>query len=109
MVAEIFDASVCACCGHRCPHNDMQINLKDTTDPSMLEILISCEADTIKRLSRICLSTSPNDYVIHDSNIRKYVFDIGNLCHTSLSKAGPRLPEMCLIPYDFGPWPSRII
>jgi hypothetical protein len=27
MVAEIFDTSVCACCGHRCPHSDIQIGL----------------------------------------------------------------------------------
>ena len=43
MVAEIFDASVCACCGHQCPHSDMHIGLTDTTDPNILEILISCE------------------------------------------------------------------
>ena len=30
MVAEIFDSSVCACCGHRFPHSDMQIGLTDT-------------------------------------------------------------------------------
>ena len=44
MVAEIIYCSVCACCGHRCPHSDMQIGLKDTTDPNILKILISCEA-----------------------------------------------------------------
>jgi hypothetical protein len=47
MVAEIFDASVCACCGHRCPHTDMQIGLTDITDPNILQILISCEKETI--------------------------------------------------------------
>ena len=55
MVAEIFDTSVCACCGHRCPHRDMQIGLKDTTDPNILEILISCETETITHPSRIRL------------------------------------------------------
>ncbi len=25
MVSEIFYASVCACCGHRCPHSGMRI------------------------------------------------------------------------------------
>ena len=30
MVAEIIYSSVCVCCGHRCPHRDMQIGLKDT-------------------------------------------------------------------------------
>ena len=58
MVAEIFDSSVCACCGHRCHHKDVQIGLKDPIDPKMLEILISCETNTIKRPSRIRLSTS---------------------------------------------------
>ena len=53
MVAKIFDSSVSACCGHRCPHIDMQTSLKDTTDPHILEILISCETETIKRPSRI--------------------------------------------------------
>ena len=43
MVAEIFDASVCACCGHRCLLRDIQIGLKDTADPNILEILIFCE------------------------------------------------------------------
>jgi hypothetical protein len=58
MVAEILDASLCACCCHRCPHIDMQIGLKDTTDPNILKILISCETKTIKGPSRIRLSTS---------------------------------------------------
>ncbi len=70
----------------------MQIGLKDTTDPNILEILISCETGTIKRPSRIRLSTSPNDYVIYDSYIGKSVFDICNLCHKSLSEAEPKLP-----------------
>jgi hypothetical protein len=106
MVAEIFDASVCACCGHRCLHNNIQISLTDITNPNILEILISCETEKIKRPSRIRLFTSSNDCVIHDSYIRKSVFDICNLCHKSLSKAKPRLPEMCLETYDVGPWPS---
>jgi hypothetical protein len=106
MVAEIFDASVCACCGHRCPHNDMQIGLTDTNDLNILEILISCEAEKIKRPSRIRLSTSSNNYVIRDSYIGKSAFDIHNLCHKSLSKAEPKLPEMILKTYDVGPWPS---
>jgi hypothetical protein len=84
----------------------MQIGLKDTADPNILEILISCETETIKRPSRIRLSTSPNDYFIHDSYIGKSVFDICNLCHKSLSKAEPKLPEMCLKTYDVGHWPS---
>ena len=87
MVDEIFDAFMFACCGHRCPHNDMQIGLTNTTDPNILEILISCETETIKRPSRIRLSTSPNGYAIHDSYIGKSVFDICNLRHKSLSKA----------------------
>jgi hypothetical protein len=90
MVAEIFCASVCACCGRRCPHIDMQIGLKDTTDPNILEILISRETEKIKRPSRIRLSTSSNDYAIHDSYIGKSVFDICNLCHNSLSNIEPK-------------------
>ncbi len=78
MVAEIFDSSVCACCGHRCPRIDMQIGLTNTTDPNILEILISCETEAIKHPSRIHLSTSLNDYVIHDSYIGKSIFDIDN-------------------------------
>ena len=38
MVAEIFDSFVCACCGHRCPHRDMQIDLTDTAYPNILEV-----------------------------------------------------------------------
>ena len=106
MIAEIFYFSVCACFGHRCPHNGMQIGLKDTTDPNILEILISCETKTSKRPSRICLSTGPNVYVFHDSYIGKSIFDICKLCHKSLSKVEPKLPEMCLKTYDVGPWPS---
>jgi hypothetical protein len=106
MVAEMFDSSVCACCGNRCPHKDMQIGLKDTADLNILEILISCETETMKRPSRIRLSTSPNDYVIHYSYIGKSVFDICILCHKYLSKAEPKLLEMCLNTYDVGPWPS---
>ena len=51
MVAEIFYSSVCACCGHRCPYKDMQIDLTNTTDPNILQILISCETKTIKHPS----------------------------------------------------------
>ncbi len=54
MVAEIFNSSVCACCGHRCPHSDMQIGLTITIDPNILEIPNSCVTKTIKRPSRIC-------------------------------------------------------
>jgi hypothetical protein len=93
MVAEIFYSSVCACCGHQCPHSDMQIGLTYTTDPNILEIVISCERKTIKRPSRIRLSISSKDYVIHDSYIGKLVFDICNLCYKSLSKAEPQLPD----------------
>ena len=39
ILAEIFDSSVCACCGHRCPHSDMQIGLANTIDPNILVIL----------------------------------------------------------------------
>ncbi len=73
-IAEIIDSSVCACYGHRCPRTDMQIGLKDTTDPNILKILIFCETETIKCPSRIRLSTSSNDYVIHESYIGKSVF-----------------------------------
>ena len=82
---------------------DMQIGLTNTTYPNILEILISCETEKIKRPSRIRLSTSPNDYVIHDSYIGKSVFDICNLCHKSLSKVESKLLEMCLKTYDVGP------
>ncbi len=67
MVAEICYSYVCACCGHRCPRSDIQIGLIDNTDPSILEIFISSETETIKRPSQIYLSTSSNDYAIHDS------------------------------------------
>ncbi len=74
MVAEIFDSSVCACCGHRCPHSGKQIGLTDTTYPNILEILISYETEKIKRPSRIRVSTSLDDYVIHVSYIGKMFF-----------------------------------
>ena len=63
----------------------MQIGLKDTTDPNILEILISCETETIKRPSRIRLFTSLDDYGLHDLHIGKMFFYICNLCHKSLS------------------------
>jgi hypothetical protein len=81
----------------------MQIGLTDTTDPNMLEILISSETETIERPSRIRLSTSSNDYVIHDSYIGKSVFDICNLCREYLSKDEPQLREICLNTYEVGP------
>jgi len=59
---DIFDASMCACCGRRCPHIDMQIGLTYTTYPG---------TDHEPGPSRICLSTSSNSYVIHDSYIGK--------------------------------------
>jgi len=64
----------------------MQIGLTNIIDPNILEILISSETNNIKRTSRISLFQIPNDYVIHYSYIAKYVFDICNLCHKSLSK-----------------------
>jgi hypothetical protein len=72
----------------------------------ILDILISCGTEKIKRPSRIRLSTSLNDYVIPYSYIGKSFFDICNLCHKSLSKAEPKLLEMCLKTYDIGIWPS---
>jgi hypothetical protein len=109
MVVEIFYASVCACCGHRCSHYfNMQINLTDIFNPNILEALISSETKVIKRHTRIRLSTSANDYVIHDSYIRKSVFNICNSCHEFLSKAEPQLPEMFLKPYDVGPCRLRL-
>jgi len=55
----------------------MQISLTDTIDPNTLELLICSETKIIKRPSRIRLSTSSNDYVIHNSYIVKSViFDI---------------------------------
>jgi hypothetical protein len=86
MVAEIYSSSVCACCGHRCPHNIMQIGLTDTIDPYILGLLISSETKSVKRPSRIRLSTSINGYVIYNSYIGRLVFDIFNVCHKSLSK-----------------------
>jgi len=86
----------------------MNIGLADTTDPNILELMISSEAETSKRHSRIRLSTCSNDYVIHSSYIRKSVFDICNVCHKSLSKNEPQLPKMCLKTYDVGPWPSLL-
>jgi hypothetical protein len=98
---------MCACYGQRCPHKYMQIGLTNTTDFNILEILISCETEKIKRPSQMVLSTtSSNDYVNHDSYIGKSVFDICNLCHKSLSKAEPKLPEICLKTHNVGHWPS---
>jgi len=108
MVAEIFNSFVCVCCDNRRPPNIMQIGLTDTIDPNILELLISSETDSIKRPSRIRLSKSSNDYVIHNSYIGKSVFDICNVCHKSLSKKEPQLIEMCLKTYDVGPGPSLL-
>ena len=41
MIAEIYNSSVSACCGHRCPHNIMQTGLTHNIDPTILELLIS--------------------------------------------------------------------
>ena len=35
MVAEIIDSSVCACCGHRCPHKDTKIGLTNNETTSI--------------------------------------------------------------------------
>ena len=69
------------CCGHRCPHGDMQIGLTDIIDPNILELLISSETKPIKRPSQMRLSISSNDYVIQDSYVGKSVFDNCKLCH----------------------------
>ncbi len=69
MVVEIFDDSVCTCCGKRCSQIDMQIGLTITIDPNILKIMISSESKIIKRPSRIHLSTNSNDYVICDSTL----------------------------------------
>ena len=92
MAAEIFYSSFCACCGHRCPHHIMQNGLTNIIDPNILELLMSSETESIKCLSRIRLSTSLNDYIVHNSYIGKPVFDICNVCHKSLNKKKPQLP-----------------
>ena len=71
MAAEIVYSCVCACCGHRSPHNIMQIGLTYTIDQNILERMMTNETERIKCPSRIRLSTSSNDYVIHNSYIRK--------------------------------------
>jgi hypothetical protein len=106
MVAAIIDASVCACCGMRRPHTEMKLGLTDTSVPNILEVLISSVTEIIKRPTQIRLSTSSNDYVIHNSYVGKAAFDICNLCHKSLSKREPEVPELCLKRIDVGPWPS---
>ena len=40
MVAKIIYSSMCACCGYRCPHSDMQIGLTYTTYPNILEVVL---------------------------------------------------------------------
>ena len=51
MVAESCNSFICACCGHRCPRNIMQIGLTDIVDPNILELLISSETENVKRPS----------------------------------------------------------
>ena len=50
MIKEIFYSSVCACCGHRYPHNIMQIGTADMTHPNILELLISSVTETKRNL-----------------------------------------------------------
>ena len=44
MIAENLYSSICACCGHRCRHNIIQLGLTHTIDPYILEPLISSES-----------------------------------------------------------------
>ena len=66
--------------------------LTDTIDRDILELSTYSETKSIKRPSRIRVSTSANDFVLHNSNIGKSVFDICNICHKSFSKKEPQLP-----------------
>ena len=50
MVAENFHSYVCACCCHRCLHKDMEIGLTNTSDPNILELLISSETEQLSVL-----------------------------------------------------------
>jgi hypothetical protein len=73
-ISENCNAIVCACCGHRCPRSDMHIGLTNTTIHNILKVLISSETKAITRPSRIRLSISSKDYVVHDSYIGKNIF-----------------------------------
>ena len=56
MVAKVFNFYVCACCGHRCPRNIMQIGLKDTINSYILQLLISSETVTISSMLISCIN-----------------------------------------------------
>ena len=86
----------------------MRIGLTNTIHPIILGLLISSETKSIERPSKIRLSMSSNYYVIHNSYIGKSVFDICNVCHKSLCKKKPQLPEICFKTYDVGPWHSLL-
>jgi hypothetical protein len=47
MVADNFNSFVYACGAHCCSHNIMQNELTNTIDPSILELLISSETESI--------------------------------------------------------------
>ena len=51
MDAENFYSFVCACFGHRCSHNIMQIGSTYITHPPILELLISKDTESLKRPS----------------------------------------------------------
>jgi len=74
MDVEICDSSISACFGHRCTRSKMQIGLIDTSNASILEISTSSETQITRRPIQIRLSTSSDDYVIHDSYIWKIGF-----------------------------------
>ena len=84
----------------------MQSGLTDTTNPNIY-FSISNETEINKRPTRIRLSTSSNDYIIHNLYIEKYFFTIV-IYLSYFSKNEPQLHAMCLKTYDIGHWPSLI-
>jgi hypothetical protein len=49
-----------SCCDHRCPRSDLQMFLTNTTNPNILDFVISNITQIIKRRSRIRSSLSSN-------------------------------------------------
>jgi hypothetical protein len=99
MVAEIINLCVCACYGHRCRDNIMQIGLTSINDPNILELLL------------ISSQTKNNKASLLSSFIHKFkrlsysLFENWkniNICLKSLNKDEPQVLEIVLRTYDVG-------
>ena len=105
----MFNIAPCACCGELKPISDMKLEITDTHEPDILQLLVSEITPEIRRPTRVTLSTGQREYAIHESYQGQPHVSVCNSCYARLARDSPRVPQLCVKTVDIGPWPTTIL